>query len=198
MGRNRRGRDKRERHGEWVSLGMESGESRFGSLEERIRGLAERIEGLERGTWKTEEKRGNTGSSSDGEEQNGKWKWDGESWWCKIEAADSRSVKAILGQETKRWKEWYQLRSRIEWLEAKEQQGFGQSKQTSRDMMGFQDRGAGFSGGEPVHVRSVWTSSIASQFVACAVACVKVRVFCSSGVRVARVFNPSKGGSAMH
>ena len=88
MGRNRRGRDKRERHGEWVSSGMESGESRFGSLEERIRGLAERIEGLERGTWKTEEKRGNTVSSSDGEEQNAKWKWDGESWWCKIEAAD--------------------------------------------------------------------------------------------------------------
>ena len=47
---------------------MESGESRFGSLEERIRGLTERIEGLERGTWRMEEKRENTGSSSDGEE----------------------------------------------------------------------------------------------------------------------------------
>ena len=40
---------------------MESGESGFGSLEERIRGLAERIEGLKKRAWRMEEKRGNAG-----------------------------------------------------------------------------------------------------------------------------------------
>ena len=49
------------------------------------------------------------GSSSDGEEQNEKWKGDGESWWCKMEHQGavnsrlrrriSRSVKATLEQE---------------------------------------------------------------------------------------------------
>ena len=61
MERDRRGRDRRERRGEWESLAVISGEGRFGSLEERIRGLTERIEGLERGTWRMEEKKGEYG-----------------------------------------------------------------------------------------------------------------------------------------
>ena len=139
------------------SLAVESGESRFGSLEERIRGLTVRIEGLERGTWRMEEKRGNMGSSSDGEEGNGRWKWVGENWWYKVEYQGavnsrlrrriSRSVKATLEQDTKRWRDgWYQLRSRIEWLEAKKQQGSCQHKlRTSGDLVGFQEREPGFS-----------------------------------------------------
>ena len=112
---------------------------------------------MERGTWKTEGKRGNTGSSSDAEEQSTMWKWDGESWWCKIEykgAINSklrrrifRSVRATLDQEAKRWKEWSQLRTRIEWLEAREQEGLEQGKQNSDDLVGFQHMVPGFSRG---------------------------------------------------
>ena len=93
------------------------------------------------------------------------WKCDGESWWCKIEyngAINSklrrrifRSVRATLDQEAKRWKEWSQLRTRIEWLEAREQEGLEQGKQNSDDLVGFQHMGARILQGEPVHVRSV-------------------------------------------
>ena len=40
------------------------------------------------------------------------------------------------------------IESRIEWLEAKKQQGSGQSKlRTSGDLVGFQERSPGFLGG---------------------------------------------------
>ena len=106
----------------------------------------------------------NTGSSSDGEEGSGRWKWGGEIWWYKVEYQGavnlrlrrriSRSVKATLEQDTMRWRDgWYQLRSRIEWLEAKKQQGSSQSKLRTRPVVWWVSRrgGQGFLV-EPVHV----------------------------------------------
>ena len=76
--RDRRRKEKKERRGEWESSDGGSEEERCESLEARIRGLMERVEGLERGIGKVGEKKGNAGSSSDGEEGKGNRKWDGE------------------------------------------------------------------------------------------------------------------------
>ena len=46
-------------------------------LEKRIRELVDRIEGSEGGSGKSEEKRRNKGSSSEGDEGSKKWRWDG-------------------------------------------------------------------------------------------------------------------------
>ena len=73
-------------------------------------------------------------------------------------------MKETLEQERKRWKYgWSQLGSRIEWLEAKKQQGTGQSKlRVSGDPVGFQER-AGVFLGESVHVMpGRWSSRLLS------------------------------------
>ena len=72
-----------------------------------------------------------TGSSSENEEGGGKWKWDGEHWWFRVDHRGpvnsrlrrkiSRAVKATI-DETKKWRdEVFQLKSRVEWLETDKQ-----------------------------------------------------------------------------
>ena len=75
----------------------------------------------------------------------------GGQFW--VEAANLE-VRATLEQDTKRWRDgWCQLRSRIEWLEAKEQQGSGQSKlRTSGDLVVFREKGTRVFWVEPGHV----------------------------------------------
>ena len=78
--RERRKRSRREKRREWESSDEESEKGKYEALEERIRGLVERIGGSQGGLGKSEEKRRNKGSTSEGDEGNKKWKWDGEHW----------------------------------------------------------------------------------------------------------------------
>ena len=72
-----------------------------------------------------------TGSSSENEEVSGKWKWDGENWWFRVDHRGpinsrlrrkiSRAAKTTI-DETKKWgDELFQLGSRVEWLETETQ-----------------------------------------------------------------------------
>ena len=108
---------------------MESDRDFFESLEEKIRRLTTRIEGLENDRKKEEENRMMEGSSEN-EDGNGKWKWDGKSWWFRVDHCGqvnsrmrrriSRAVKAT--SETKKWGDGlFQLKSRVEWLETEKQ-----------------------------------------------------------------------------
>ena len=58
----------------------DSEDGRYVSSEERVRELVEKIapRGSEGGSGTFEEKRRNRGSSSEGDEGNKKWRWDGE------------------------------------------------------------------------------------------------------------------------
>ena len=110
--RERRKRGRREKRGEWERSDEESEDGNYKALEERIRGLMERIGGSEGGLGKSEEKRGNKGSSSEGDDGNKKWRWDGENWWYKVECRAavnsrlrrriSRFIKATFEQEENR------------------------------------------------------------------------------------------------
>ena len=164
---SRTDRDKRReawRNGE--SLAVERGESGFGSLEERIRGLTERIEGMERGTWRMEEKRRNTGSSSDGEEGNGRWKWDGGklvvqggiSRSCQFEV-EATKLEVCEGDFGARYQE-----NRVA---GGEEATGGQVKsklRTSGDQVGFQERGPGFPGGASSCDARSWLASVVLRF----------------------------------
>ena len=76
---------KRESHGRWESPVEESG---FDSVEEMIRRLTEGIDELEsRERWGGEGQMAK-GSSSESDEGNGRWKWDGRAWWCRVDTMD--------------------------------------------------------------------------------------------------------------
>ena len=76
--RDRRKRERQERRQEWESSDEDSEDGRYVSSEERVRELVEKIGGSEGGSGTFEEKRRNRGSSSEGDEGNKKWRWDGE------------------------------------------------------------------------------------------------------------------------
>ena len=158
FGRNERVmRKRKERRGERESSDEGSEDGKYESLEEKIRELVEIIEGSEGGPRKVEEKRRKKWSSSDEDGGHGKWKWDGEHWWYKVRYQAtvnsrlrwriSRLVWVTLEQEvTRRRDGGHRLRSRIEWLEERKQQGTGQSKlRTSGDPASFQEREPGSS-----------------------------------------------------
>ena len=110
--RERRKRERQERRQEWESSDEDSEDGRYVSSKETVRELVEKIGGSEGGSGTFEEKRRNRGSSSEGDEGNKKWRWDGENWWHKVEHQAavharlrrriSRLVKSTLEQEDKR------------------------------------------------------------------------------------------------
>ena len=111
----------------WRSPAEESDES----LQEKVGRLAKRVEELENDRKKGRDSRAVTGSSSENEEVSGKWKWDGENWWFRVDHRRpinsrlrrkiSRAAKTTI-DETKKWgDELFQLGSRVEWLETEKQ-----------------------------------------------------------------------------
>ena len=95
-------------------------------MEGKIRRLTKRIDELEsRERWEGEGQMVK-GSSSESDEGNGRWKWDGREWWCRVEYKGSlnarlrrrvsRAVHVAVEQESKKWREGLvKLRDRIDW-----------------------------------------------------------------------------------
>ena len=76
--------------------------------------MERRVEELESERKKGRDTRQVTESSSESEEGGGKWRWDGENWWFKvnhrgpINSRLRRKISRMIGAE---------LRARVEWLE---------------------------------------------------------------------------------
>ena len=72
------------RNERWESPTEESDRSGFESLQKKVERLGRRVEELEGERKKGRDSRRVTESSSGSEEGSGKWRWDGENWWFKV------------------------------------------------------------------------------------------------------------------
>ena len=126
----------------------ESDQSGFESLHKKVERLGRRVEELEGERKKGKDSRRMTESSSGSEEGGGKWRWDGENWWFKvnhrgpIKSKLRRKISRMIGatiDETKRWgDELFELRARVEWLETERTL---QSKTQVGEALGIQTPG---------------------------------------------------------
>ena len=149
----------------WESPAEQSG---YDSLEGKIRRLTERIDELEGRESGKGEGRMVKVSSSESDEESGRWKWDGRAWWCRVEYKGSlnsrlrrrvsRAVNMALEQESKRWRDGLiKLRDRIDWLESeRENQRDGQSSMWASGASGSV-RGSGSFRGQSWDSRS-WSN----------------------------------------
>ena len=69
----------------WGSPTEEIDRSGFESLQEKVGRLSRRVEELESDRKKGRDCRQMTGSSSENEGGGGRWKWDGENWWFRVD-----------------------------------------------------------------------------------------------------------------
>ena len=105
----------------------ESDRSGFVSLQKKVGRLARKVEELESERKKGRDSRQMTESSSEYEERGGKWRWDGENWWFKVNHRApinsklrrkiSRMIRATIEETKRRGDELFELRARVEWLE---------------------------------------------------------------------------------
>ena len=98
------------------------------SVDEKIRRLTERIDELEGKNKRRGGDRVVKGYSSESDDNGDKWKWDGRSWWYKVESKGpvnsrlrrrvSRAVCVALEQVSRKWREGLiQLQDRVDWLQ---------------------------------------------------------------------------------
>ena len=115
------------RNERWGSLAEECDRSGFESLQKRVERLGRRVEEFEGERRKAKDSRRMTESSSGSEEGGGKWRWDGENWWFKVNRRGpinsrlrrkiSRMIGTTIDETKRRGDELFELRARVEWLE---------------------------------------------------------------------------------
>ena len=115
------------RNERWGSPAEEKDWTSFESLQKRVERLGRRVEELEDERRKANNNRQMTESSSGSEEGGGKWRWDGENWWFKVNHRGpinsrlrrkiSRMIAATKDETKRRGDELFELRARVEWLE---------------------------------------------------------------------------------
>ena len=115
------------RNERWGSPAEENDWTGFESLQKRVERLGRRVEELEGERRKAKYNRQMTESSPGSEEGGGKWRWDGENWWFKVNHRGpinsrlrrkiSRMIAATIDETKRRGDELFELRARVEWLE---------------------------------------------------------------------------------
>ena len=115
------------RNERWRSPAEENDWTGFESLRRRVERLGRRVEELEGERRKAKYNRQMTESSSGSEEGGGKWRWDGENWWFKVNHRGpinsrlrrkiSRTIAATIDETKRRGDELFELRARVESLE---------------------------------------------------------------------------------